>query len=94
MSLLQEAKKADKGGHKLECTDEQLDLLLAYLRGEVKAKQMCAALKLKSGKYSSWATSVNSWLVPRLKRCMKEGRVDVDKVFGGKRKAAGLSEMQ
>ncbi|HLB52222.1 MAG TPA: hypothetical protein VJK48_00745 [Chlamydiales bacterium] len=77
MDLTSKAKQSNPGGRVLECGEQEQDLMLSYLRGEINAKQMCGVLGIGGAHYSAWASCAASWIIPRLKKILKEKKWEI-----------------
>jgi hypothetical protein len=71
MSLLEEAKSIRRIQPKSEYSKEEIDLIIAYLNGEVTSSQVQRALKLKN------QGSVVNYLLQGIRFAYQQGRLKV-----------------
>lgn len=76
-TLLQEALAESFNPHQKTIPNkEEVDLILAYINGEINARAVCKVLKKKTTA-SNYISIANSWIMPRLLRAVEIGNITV-----------------
>ena len=67
-SLLETVKASQAGAHRsVKSTDEEIELALAWAKGEVGTKQICKVFEDMDGK-KHWPQNVELWILKRLRQ--------------------------
>ena len=78
MSLVEKARasKAKSQKDPGPLTDEEVEVVVAWLNNEISNVQLADALSMKQG-FKNRSSHAFDWIVSRLRRAAKEGRIEV-----------------